>query len=142
MRCASSIGTVFGYPDPVKPLMPIWSPDRIKDAASSALMIFRSRWGFKTRVVADATLMEEVLTVWETIHLTVLAWISPVCDFNHARVWRPNLKGMARRTLVWGFECNGLITTVIWLNLFRGQWFCRKKQGIVSCLEESSTART
>jgi hypothetical protein len=49
--------------------MPIWSPDRIKDAASSALMIFRSRLGFKTRVVADATLMEEVLTVWETSHL-------------------------------------------------------------------------
>jgi hypothetical protein len=84
--------------------MPIWSPDRIKDAASSALMIFRSRLEFKTRVVADVTLMEEVLTVWETIHLKVLAWISPVCDFNHRRVWRLNLKGMSRRTFVWGFE--------------------------------------
>jgi hypothetical protein len=40
--------------------MPIWSPDRIKAAASAALIIFRSKLGFKTRVpVGDAIFMEK-----------------------------------------------------------------------------------
>ena len=66
MRCANSIGTVFGYPDPVNPLIPIWSPDRIKAAASSALMILLSSWEFKTRVVVgEEILIEKVLTVYE-----------------------------------------------------------------------------
>ncbi len=64
MRCASSIGTVFGYPDPVNPLMPIWSPDRINAAASSALMILLSSLEFKTRVVVgEVILMKKALTV-------------------------------------------------------------------------------
>jgi hypothetical protein len=62
MRCASSIGTTFGYPDPVNPLIPIWSPERIKAAASPALIIFRSRLGFRTRVLVGAAIDMESLS--------------------------------------------------------------------------------
>ena len=90
MRCASSIGTVFGYPDPVNPLMPIWSPDRISAAASSALIIFFSKLGFKTRVVGDAILMEKSSQSMKTIHLNGSGAGFTVCDFNHTRLWRMN----------------------------------------------------
>src|SRR5665811_729401 len=43
IRCASASGTVFGYPDPVKPLMPTFAPCSTKAAASSADMIFERR---------------------------------------------------------------------------------------------------
>src|ERR1035438_124300 len=101
MRCASSIGTVFGYPEPVNPLMPIWSPDRIKAAASAALIIFRSKLGFKTRVpVGDAILMEKPSLSEKRSTLTVAATVSPVCDFNHSRVWRLNMRAEKDLSLI------------------------------------------
>src|SRR5215469_2792161 len=61
MRRASSVGTALGYPDPVNPLIPIWSPDSISAAASSALMIFRTSPACQTR--APARLVEVSLLV-------------------------------------------------------------------------------
>ena len=40
IRRASASGTAFGYPDPVKPLMPTFEPWGTRAAASSADMIF------------------------------------------------------------------------------------------------------
>src|ERR1035441_901730 len=50
---ASSMGTALGYPDPVNPLMPTWSPEWMRAAASSALMIFCASWEFKTLAVVE-----------------------------------------------------------------------------------------
>src|SRR5208337_965659 len=86
MRRASCIGTALGYPDPVKPLMPIWSPDLMRAAASSALMILCARLEFKTRVLVGETivLMPEAPSVEnKSFTLTVLAPLSSVCELDH-----------------------------------------------------------
>src|SRR5271169_4596943 len=78
--------------------MPIWSPDRIKAAASSALLIFRSRLRFKTRVaVGEVVPIEKSSQSVKQSTLTVAAPVLVVCDFNHTRVWRTNLSARSGR---------------------------------------------
>jgi hypothetical protein len=56
IRRANSIGTALGYPEPVNPLIPTWSPEPIRAAASVAVMIFWARAEFSTRTeVGDAS---------------------------------------------------------------------------------------
>ena len=45
IRRASAIGTAFGYPEPVKPLMPTFAPCGTSAAASSADLILERSAG-------------------------------------------------------------------------------------------------
>src|ERR1035441_4394259 len=50
---ASAMGTAFGYPDPVKPLIPICDPGWIRAAASSPLITRCAKTGFNTLSPAE-----------------------------------------------------------------------------------------
>src|ERR1019366_3088952 len=66
--------------------MPTWSPDSMRAAASSALMILCARLEFKTRGVVGETIvaMHEAPSIEnELFALTVPAPLSPVCELGH-----------------------------------------------------------
>ena len=62
MRRASAIGTAFGYPEPVNPLIPICDPGWIRAAASSPLITRCAKTGFNTLSPAIAMAAIESLS--------------------------------------------------------------------------------
>jgi hypothetical protein len=58
------MGTALGYPEPVNPLMPTWSPEWMSAAASSALIIFCASWEFKTLAVVET----ELVAMYDALH--------------------------------------------------------------------------
>src|SRR5579863_6706700 len=72
--------------------MPTWSPDLIRAAASSALMIFRARREFKIRFVGKVRVFDTMAAISEGLQQenelnapTVASLLTPVCELNHIR---------------------------------------------------------
>src|SRR5579863_72389 len=72
--------------------MPTWSPDLIRAAASSALMIFCARRELKIRFVGKVSVLDAIAAIREGLQPgnelnapTVASLLTLVCELNHIR---------------------------------------------------------